>query len=409
MPEAPPKTHDTPALTPSMPIVWLMAVACGISVGGIYYAQPLLDLLARTLEVSNAAAASIITVVQLGFVGGLIFLVPLGDFFNRRRLVPLVTVGAAASLACAAAAPGFYGFLIASFLIGLTSTSAQIMVPMAAHLANDSQRGAVVGRVMSGLLIGILLARAFAGVLADIAGWRAVFGCAAILMLGQSAVLYRYLPDTPATGARMPYRQVLGSIVWLLVEEATLRRRIVYGALGFAGFTIMWTTLPFLLAPAPYGYSETTIGLFSLLGAAGALGASLAGNLHDRGQTRIGTAAFIVTALLSFLLMGVLPHNLLAIVIGILLMDLGVQGVQILNQSTIYTLRPDARSRITTAYMSCFFLGGAAGSLIAGIAVDLAGWPGAMAVAGLLEAAALVFWLTEPKTSTHTATAAARR
>lgn len=394
--------HDpsnAPVLTPSTPLVWLMAVACGISVGGLYYAQPLLDLLSRTLGISSAAAASAVTVVQLGYVGGLVFLVPLGDFFNRRWLVPAMSVAAAGSLAAAALAPGFGGFLVASFLIGLSCTCAQIMVPMAAHLAADEQRGAVVGRVMSGLLIGILLARALSGTIADLAGWRTVFGCAAVVMLAQAAVLYRHLPDTAATTARMPYRKVLASIASLLVEEPVLRRRIVYGALSFASFTIMWTTLPFLLAPEPYGYTETAIGLFSLLGAAGAVGASLAGGLHDRGRSRIGTAAFIGIAMMAFVLMGLLPHSLVALVIGIVLMDLGVQGVQILNQSTIYTLRPDARSRITTAYMGCFFLGGAAGSLIAGIAVDIAGWPGAMAVGAILEGAALAFWLTEPKTA----------
>ncbi|GAB3670495.1 MFS transporter [Salinisphaera aquimarina] len=383
-----------------------MAVACGLSVGGIYYAQPLLDLLARTFDVSSAAAASIVTVTQLGFVAGLVFLVPLGDFFNRRRLVPMVSVGACLSLACAAFAPGFYGFLLASFLIGLTSTAAQIMVPMAAHLAADDQRGAVVGRVMSGLLIGILLARAFSGLIADVAGWRAVFGCASVVLLVLAYLLHRVLPDTQATGERMHYGRVLGSIAGLIVDEPVLRRRIVYGTLGFASFTIMWTTLPFLLAPAPYGYSETTIGLFSLLGAAGAIGASLAGRLHDGGRSQLGTAGFIVSALLAFVLMAALPHSLIALVIGILLMDLGVQGVQILNQSMIYTLRPEARSRITTAYMSCFFLGGAAGSLMAGVAYDIAGWPGAMTVAGVLEAAALVFWWTEPRRTAVADTAA---
>ncbi|MES1926264.1 MFS transporter [Salinisphaera sp. T31B1] len=380
-----------------MPLVWLMAVACGLSVGGIYYAQPLLDLLARSFDVSGAAAASIITVVQLGFVGGLVFLVPLGDFVNRRRLVPAMSLAAAAAMGCAAAAPGFAGFLAASFFIGLSCTGAQVMVPMAAHLAAETQRGAVVGRVMSGLLIGILLARAFAGLLADAYGWRTVFASAALLMLVLAGVLYRYLPDTAPSEQRMGYARMLGSIGALLAHEPLLRRRIVYGALGFAGFTILWTTLPFLLARAPYGYSETTIGLFSLLGAAGAVGASLAGSLHDRGRTRAGTALFIGAALLAFVVMGVLPHSLAAVVIGILLMDLGVQGVQILNQSTIYTLRPDARSRITTAYMSGFFIGGALGSLLAGLAIDAAGWPGAMALAGLLEAAALAFWFTEPR------------
>lgn len=388
---------ESTELTPSTPLVWLMALACGLSVGGLYYAQPLLDLLSRTLGVSSTAAASIVTVTQLGYAAGLVLLVPLGDFFNRRRLVPLLCLGSTLSLAAAAFAPGFGDFILASFLIGVTATAAQILVPMAAHLAAPNARGAVVGRVMSGLLIGILLARAFSGLIADIAGWRAVFGSAAIVMFGQAALLHRVLPDTASTAGALRYGQVLRSVGALLVEEPQLRQRIVYGSLGFAAFTIMWTTLPFLLAPAPYAYSETAIGLFSLLGAAGALGASLAGNLHDRGHGRIATAGFMLVALTSFALMGVLPHQLTAIVIGILLMDLGVQGVQILNQSTIYTLRPEARSRITTAYMGCFFLGGAAGSLIAGVAFEMAGWRGTMAVAGLLEVLALVAWCFEPR------------
>jgi predicted MFS family arabinose efflux permease len=390
-------SNETTELTPSTPLVWLMALACGLSVGGLYYAQPLLDLLSRTLDISSTAAASIITVTQLGYAAGLVLLVPLGDFFNRRKLVPLLCVGATASLAAAALAPGFAGFIVASFLIGVTATAAQILVPMAAHLAAPAARGAVVGRVMSGLLIGILLARAFSGMIADVAGWRSVFAAAAVLMLGQAALLYRVLPATDSSAGALRYGQVLRSVAALLVEEPVLRQRIVYGSLGFAAFTIMWTTLPFLLAPAPYHYSETTIGLFSLLGAAGAIGASLAGGLHDRGHGRIATAAFIFIALISFVLMGALAHQLTALVLGILLMDLGVQGVQILNQSTIYTLRPEARSRITTAYMGCFFLGGAVGSLLAGIAFEMAGWRGAMALAGLLEAIALGFWCLEPK------------
>lgn len=401
-------SNTAPELTPSNPLVWLMAVACGVSVGGLYYAQPLLDLLSRTLNISSAGATSIITVTQLGYAAGLVLLVPLGDFFNRRRLTPLLCLGATLSLAAAALAPGFAGFLLASLLIGISATAAQILVPLAAHLAAPQARGAVVGRVMSGLLIGILLARAFSGMVADVAGWRSVYGFAAVAMLAQAALLYRMLPDTQSTPGPLRYGRVLASVGALMRDEPQLRQRIVYGALGFAGFTIMWTTLPFLLARAPYHYSETTIGLFSLLGAAGAVGASLAGGLHDRGRSHIATAGFIMIALLSFALMGVFAHSLIAIVVGILLMDLGVQGVQILNQSTIYTLRPDARSRITTAYMACFFLGGAAGSLIAGVAFELGGWPGTMAVAGALETVALAFWCRERRRMKRAIPAVAR-
>lgn len=372
-----------------------MAVACGLSVANIYYAQPLLELLTRSLDISSAGATTIITVTQLGYAAGLVLIVPVGDFLNRRRLITVVCGVTALALVAAALAPAFGYFLLASFVIGLSATAAQIMVPMAATLAAPAQRGAVVGRVMSGLLIGILLARAFAGIVADIAGWRAVFGCAALAMLFQAAVLWRVLPDNPPPANATRYGQVLRSVGALLVDEPLLRRRIVYGAFGFAGFTITWTVLPFLLAQAPYDYSETTIGLFSLFGAAGALGASLAGRFHDAGHDRLATGGFLCLAFAAFVLMSFNAGHVGVIIIGLLLMDLGIQGVQILNQSAIYALRPEARSRITTAYMGCFFLCGALGSLVAGMAYAAGGWPGALAVAAVLEGCALAFWCTE--------------
>jgi len=211
-------------------------------------------------------------------------------------------------------------------------------------------------------------------------------------------VLYRVLPEeTPDKAQRLSYGATLTSVAKLLLDEPTLRRRIVYGGCGFAGFTIAWTTLPFLLAGAPYHYNETAIGLFSLLGAAGALGANAAGRLHDSGYGQRAMAGFMTLAVLSFGLMGLAAHHMAVILVGLFLMDLGVQGVQILNQNTIYEIRPDARSRITTAYMSCFFIAGALGSAIAGATFEWGGWPASMAVAGGLEALALVFWMTEAR------------
>lgn len=385
-------------LTPSSPLVTLMAVACGLSVANIYYVQPLLDLLARSFHVSSGAASLIVMMTQIGYAAGLVFIVPLGDQLNRRRLICWAFVGTTLSLGVAMLSPGFGWLVASSFFIGLTATCAEMMVPMAAALAGPEQRGAVVARVMSGLLIGILLARTFAGILADIAGWQAVFGFAGLIMIALTAVLYRVLPDeVPDASQRMSYRATLASVGALLVEEPALRRRIVYGGCGFASFTIVWTTLPFLLSGAPYHYSETLIGLFSLLGAAGALGANAAGQLYDRGHERRAVAGFMLLAIVSFAGMGLFQHTLLAILLGLFFMDLGVQGVQILNQSTIYSLRPEARSRITTAYLGCFFVAGAIGSAIAGVSYELAGWQGSMAVAVLLEVSALAFWATESR------------
>lgn len=386
-------------LRPNSPLVFVIAVATGISVANLYYAQPLLHTLARSFDVSNGAAGTIITMTQLGYALGLVLLVPLGDLLERRRLISRVLLAATIALVAAALSPHMLWFLLACLLVGITAVVAQVLVPFAAHLARDADRGRVVGRVMSGLLLGILLGRVAAGLVSDALGWRAVFWIAAGLMLLQSLVLARVLPREPAQ-ERQPYGKLLLSILHLMLEEPLLRRRIVYGMCVFAGFSVLWTSLPFLLSPAPYNYSDTLIGMFGLLGVAGAIMASFAGHLHDLGHTRIGTGSALALTVVSFLIMGVWPYHVSAIVIGIVLLDLGVQGTQILNQSTIYTLRPEARSRLTTAYMTCFFLGGAVGSAVAAAAFSHFGWTGVAFAGGCFGAIGFVFWLTEPARST---------
>ncbi len=372
-----------------------MSVCSGIAVANIYYAQPLLHALGNAFAIHATVATLITTLTQLGYAIGLVLIVPLGDRLDRRRLIPGVALACSFSLAVAAAAPGAEWFIGASLGVGIGATCTQLMVPLAAHLAAPEQRGAVVGRVMAGLLIGILLARAFAGIVADHLGWRAVFGLAALAMLAMAIVLGRYLPAVATPAAGMGYAQTLTSVGRLIIDLPVLRRRIVYGSCGFAGFTMIWTGLSFLLANPPYHYTKTVIGLFSLLGAAGSLGAGFAGRLFDRGWTRSATRGFMLSAITAFALMAGLWRTVGVIIIGLLLMDFGVQGVQILNQSTIYTLAPEARSRITTAYMTCFFLAGAAGSALTGTLIQTYGWPGLTVTAALLELAALGFALTE--------------
>lgn len=394
-----------PSLNANSALVYLMAVACGVSVANIYYAQPLLDTLARSFGVSNSTAGLIVTMTQLGYAAGLMFLVPLGDLLERRRLIPGVSLCTALALAGAAAAPHIGVFVAASLAVGLTAVVAQILVPFAAHLAQDSQRGRVVGRVMSGLLLGILLARVASGVIADALGWRSLFWIASLLMLGQTLVLWRVLPRTGAV-SRLSYPGLLASVLALLRDEPLLRRRTAYGVLMFASFSAMWTALPFLLAGPSYGYSDAVIGLFGLLGAAGALCASFAGHLHDHGHTRPATGGFMLLIVAAFAVLGVWGHHLAAIVIGIILQDLGMQGTQILNQSTIYQLRPEARSRITTAYMTLFFLGGAAGSALAAWFYGLWGWSGVSGLGAACGVLGLALWLTEfhPLRGSRTAT-----
>ncbi|MEQ5834891.1 MFS transporter [Marinobacter sp. NFXS9] len=385
-----------PNLRPNDLLTFVMAVACGLAVANIYYAQPLLDTLARDFDISRGTAGIIITMTQLGYAAGLMLLVPLGDLLERRRLITVITGVTVLSLIGMALAPTSGLFILAALITGITAVVAQILVPFAAHMASDAERGRVVGRVMTGLLLGILLARVVSGGIADLLGWRTVYWIGAGIMLLQALALRRLLPEEPPQ-SKMPYGRLLLSVITLMQEEALLRRRIIYGALGFASFSAFWTTIPFLLAQAPYHYPDSVIGLFGLLGVAGALCANLAGSLHDKGYSRIGTGLFQALMGLSFVLMAVMPESLTAIIIGIIVLDLGVQGNQILNQSAIYQIRPEARSRITTAYMTCYFLGGAAGSAGAAYLFQFAGWTGACALGMALGATGVLFWLTEPR------------
>jgi len=371
-----------------------MAIAAGVSVANLYYSQPLLSTLATDFKVSEGAAGIIVTMTQIGYAMGLVLLVPLGDLIVRRRLITWVSLAAVVALVAAALSPSLFWFDLACLAIGITAVVAQVLVPFAAHLARDEDRGRVVGQVMSGLLMGILLARVASGLVSDLLGWRAVYWIAAALMLLQALILSRALPDE-APQSRQSYGALLLSILHLMRDEPILRRRIVYGMAVFGSFSVLWTGLPFLLAPPPYAYSDTIIGLFGLLGVAGVTMASVAGHLHDRGHSRIATGGSLALVIVSFIMMGVLPYHVAIIITGVLLLDLGVQGTQILNQSTIYTLRPEARSRLTTAYMTCFFIGGAIGSAVAAASFARFGWNGVSMTGGIFGLTGFLFWTTE--------------
>lgn len=407
-----PRADTDPAPPASSPplsgaLVLLLAVATGIAVANIYYAQPLLDTLATAFAVPTHTAGLIVTVTQIGYAAGLMFVVPLGDLMERRRLVVIVSLCTSVALAGAALAPDIRFFAAASLAIGVTAVVAQILVPFAAHLAPDHARGRVVGRVMSGLLLGILLARTVSGALSDAFGWRSVFWLAALVMLVQALVLARALPREPVK-TRVSYVFLLRSVLHLLRDESLLRRRIVYGALMFATFSAMWTALPFLLAKPPFDYRDTTIGAFGLFGVAGALCASFAGHLHDRGWTHRATGMFLALVLIAFIIMGMASTSSVAIIAGVVLLDIGVQGTQILNQSAIYQLHPQARSRLTTAYMTCYFAGGAAGSAGAAFAFGLAGWVGVAGLGVALPLVALLYWLGDrPRESAQASSATA--
>jgi predicted MFS family arabinose efflux permease len=356
-------------------LLLVFAVASGMCAANLYYAQPILHTIARTFGSSSVTAGLIVTFAQLGYASGLVLVVPLGDLLVRRRLVPVMLVVTAAALIASAAAPNIAVLIGMGLLVGAGSVVAQVLVPMAASLADDERRGQVVGTVMSGLLLGILLARTASGIVAGLTSWRVVYGGAAALSLVLAVVLARTLPDE-AERPKLSYGSLLRTTAGLLRSEPILRRRAVLGALGFAAFSAFWTTMAFLLAGSPYHYGDLVIGLFGLVGAAGALCASFAGRWADRDLTRGSTLVFAALIAVSFVALWLGRHSLPMLILGIIVLDVGVQGMQITNQSLIYRLAPHLRSRITSAYMVCYFAGGAAGSAIASDIYGGMGWAG---------------------------------
>jgi predicted MFS family arabinose efflux permease len=362
-------------------------------------------VIARDFGVSAGAAGLLVTASQVGYAAGLVLVVPLGDLLDRRRMVSRLLVVTAAGLAIAAVSPTFAVLAAAIGVIGLTSVVAQVLVPLAGTLAADHERGRVVGNVMSGLLIGILIARTASGLIAELGGWRLVYAIAAALMLVTAAVLWRTLPSTPRA-TDLGYGALLRSVGRLVATEPTLRRRMAYGALGMASFSVLWTAVAFLLSGAPYDYSEGTIGLFGLAGLVGAGAAQSAGRLSDRGHEHAATGAFLVAIAVAWGLLALGRTSLAALIAGVVLLDLGIQGQHILNQGTIYALSDDARSRVTTAYMSCNFLFGALGSAAASLAWSAGGW-GAVSALGIgLAALGLLAWVHEHLTARRRALSA---
>ncbi|MFO4010808.1 MFS transporter [Enterobacter hormaechei] len=382
-------TKTTQGLSPAL--ILLMSVATGLAVASNYYAQPLLDTIARAFDLSASSAGFIVTAAQLGYAAGLLFLVPLGDMFERRMLIVSMTLLAAGGMLITASSQSLTMMIIGTALTGLFSVVAQILVPLAATLASPEKRGKVVGTIMSGLLLGILLARTVAGLLASLGGWRTVYWVASVLMLIMALALWRGLPKVKQEN-HLNYPQLLASVFSLFTRDKLLRTRAILGCLTFANFSILWTSMAFLLAAPPFNYSEGVIGLFGLAGAAGALGARPAGGLADKGKSHMTTSAGLVLLLLSWAAIWYGHVSVLALIVGILVLDLTVQGVHITNQTVIYRVKPDARNRLTAGYMTSYFIGGAAGSLISASAWQHAGWTGACAIGAIVAAINLLVW-----------------
>ena len=384
-------TKTSQGLSPAL--ILLMSVATGLAVASNYYAQPLLETIARAFSLSASSAGFIVTAAQLGYAAGLLFLVPLGDMFERRRLIVVMTLLAAGGMLITASSQSLGMMILGTALTGLFSVVAQILVPLAATLAAPEKRGKVVGTIMSGLLLGILLARTVAGLLASIGGWRTVYWVASVLMvfMALALALWRGLPKVKQEN-HLNYPQLLGSVFSLFTQDKLLRTRALLGCFTFANFSILWTSMAFLLASPPFNYSEGMIGLFGLAGAAGALGARPAGGYADKGKSHLTTSAGLVLLLLSWAAVWYGQVSVLALIVGILVLDLTVQGVHITNQTVIYRVQPEARNRLTAGYMTSYFIGGAAGSLISASAWQHAGWSGVCLAGTVMAVLNLLVW-----------------
>jgi predicted MFS family arabinose efflux permease len=381
---------DRPATAPRLDaaLVWLMALTCGLVVANIYYNQPLLAAIGRTFHISDSRASLLATATQVGYTLGMLLVVPLGDMLERKRLMLWMLLGAAVCLGAAALAPTFGLLAVASVLIGICSAVPQLLLPMAAHLAPEADRGRIVGRVMSGLLIGILLSRTVSGYVGAHLGWRMVFEGAAGVMVALASLLAWRLPrDQP--NFQGTYASLMQSLGTLVREFPALRRSALVGASIFAAFSVFWTTLAFYLEGPAYHYGSDVAGFFGLVGAVGALAAPLAGSLADKRGPRYAITAGIVLALASYLLLGLAGGYLVGLVLGVILLDVGVQSAHISNQTLVFSLRPEARSRLNTVYMTGYFTGGSLGSVIGGLAWMHYGWPGVCVVGSAFVALAL--------------------
>ncbi|CAI6021762.1 putative transporter [Cohnella sp. JJ-181] len=372
---------------------WLFAVSASMTVSTVYYAQPLLDGMAESLPIERSSIGTVITVTQLFYALGLLLLVPLGDILNRRRLIVGLLAMSAAALAVTGLAHGPTMLFVGLAAVGLMAAATQSLVAFASILAAPDERGRIVGFVTSGIVIGILLARTFAGLLAELGDWHLVYLISASLMALMSLLAWRTLPNAVPGIARDSYWALIRSMPTLFVHEKLFRVRAAFAFFIFAAFSILWTSLSLPLSDPPFSYSPAAIGAFGLAGAAGALGAAGAGRLADRGYGRRTTGGALALLLVSWLPIAMLGRSAFVLIAGIVLLDLAVQAVHVTNQSLLFTLRSDARSRLTAGYMIFYSFGSGAGAFVSTRAYAYAGWSGVCWLGGAVSAAALLFWV----------------
>ncbi|OZQ79019.1 MFS transporter [Paenibacillus odorifer] len=378
----------------SMPryMTLLFAVVCGMSVANIYFAQPLLDHLSREFGIDYSTIGILITITQIFYAVGLLLLVPLGDLLNQRRLIIGQMLLSVVALIIVGTASSSTVLFVGMASVGLLAVVTQTLVAFAATMAAPAERGRVVGMVTSGIVIGILLARSISGILTDLAGWRSVYLFSAALMLCMVCTLFRVLPNVEREVKTLSYAQLLSSVFMLFVQERVLRIRAILALLIFTAFSILWTSVVLPLSAPPLSLSHTAIGAFGLAGIVGALAAARAGKLADQGHGQRTTGIALLLLLISWWFISFTEQSLLALVVGIVLLDLAVQAVHVTNQSIILTLRMEARSRLTAGYMVFYSIGSATGSIASTQIYSHYGWNGVCWLGASVSAVAFLFW-----------------
>jgi predicted MFS family arabinose efflux permease len=383
-----------PATQVELPIL-ACAITCGMMVGSLYFAQPIIDLIAPDLGIGNRLAGLIVTLNQVGYGVGLLLIVPLADMMENRRLILASLFATAAALAGLAFAPSAATFLAISVALGFCAAGAQVVVPYIASLALERSRGVAIGKVMGGLLAGIMLARPIASLVAEAAGWRAVFyGAAGVMLLigGWLAIALHRRPVTSETR----YVSTLRSLWAIFRDNPLLQRRAMYQGMAFAAFNVFWTTVPLTLGRT-FGYTQIGIAAFALVGAAGALAAPLAGRLADQGHVRLGTGLALATIAVGFVVAGasvtIVSVALLAVMA--IAIDAATQVNQVLGQHVINSLDAAQRGRLNALYMTGVFLLGAGGSLLATWVYAVGGWWAAALTGSGLAVIALAVFATE--------------
>ncbi|HEY2494033.1 MAG TPA: MFS transporter [Paenibacillus sp.] len=383
---------------------WLMvllATACGLIVANLYYAQTIVGPIRDAIGLTSTAAGLIVTVTQIGYVVGLLFIVPLSDVIENRSLTIFMLIVAIGALLTAAFAPNASLFLIASLFIGVGSVVAQILVPFASYLASEDQRGRVVGNVMSGLLLGIMLARPLASFITSLWGWRAIFVLSAIV-ISLLTVLLSYVLPKRKPSPMVSYSKLIISLGAILRKTPVLRRRALYQACLFGAFSLFWTVVPLHLVDH-FGMSQRGIAWFALVGVGGAIAAPIAGRLADKGWSKWLTGLAMIVAALSFLLIHLFQsYSTLALIllfVSAFTLDMAVSGNLVVSQRAIYSMGSEARGRLNGLFMSIFFLGGAIGSSLGAWSYTHGGWKLTSLIGTILPLLALVYFFTEKRTT----------